>query len=182
MRTARSLPFGESLSGGLPDRDPHGQRSPGQRPTPPCEQNHRQVLKHRLPATSFAGGNYSWSRLYRVRLQRTVSLHHFTRCKRDPICQWFWWKFWNLQVQYYMFMFLNQKLIFIFLVWFKMWLIWLQLEIEFLGWVRVRNTGLPVVFHSVKIYWKYLYTADLDPSGILLEIGGTWNNVNTHNF
>ena len=44
------------------DRDP----SPGQRPH--CEQNHRQVLKHYLPATSFAGGNETNSSVHALNL------------------------------------------------------------------------------------------------------------------
>ena len=62
MQTARSLTIGGGgvcLGGVCPGVSTHGGVCPGGvcHP-PPREQNHRQLWKHNLPATSFAGGNY----------------------------------------------------------------------------------------------------------------------------
>ena len=55
IRTARSLPWGVSLAE-TPGTETHLDRDPPGQRYPLCEQNDRQVLKHYLPATSFADG------------------------------------------------------------------------------------------------------------------------------
>ena len=60
MHTARSLPYG-----GSPDRDP------------PCEQNDTQVLRHYLPATSFADGNNEQSPKSYINVTQSLDLLDF---------------------------------------------------------------------------------------------------------
>ena len=38
-------------------------------------------------------------------------------------------------------------------------------------------SGIPFSV-NIRLYWKYLDTADLDIGGILLEMVGTWNTAN----